>query len=342
MEHVAIDLGARKSRICVRDSNGEILEEKDWPTRELGAYLEKRPKSRVIVETCAEGFFVADRARELAHEIRVVPATLVHTLGVGARKTKTDKRDARVLSEVSCRIDLPSVHIPSEKARELKSILKMREGLLTSRTKLINNLRGYFRAQAIEVPVSKKAFLESIDPLLQQMTADNVTTSCVRRHLRMVKELTKEIKEADKEVELLAKQDPVCPRLMTAPGVGPITALQFVASVDDVSRFKSSHDLQAYFGLTPGEHSSSDKQRRTGITKAGAPAMRKYLVQAAWGARRTKARHSLHDWMGRIELRRGKMIAVVALARKLAGILFALWRDNTTYNANLSARPLSQ
>jgi transposase len=87
MDHVAIDLGARKSQICVRNAEGQIVEEKRWETWELKRYLAERPKSRVVVETCAEAFGVADAARALGHEVRVVSATLVRTLGVGARRT---------------------------------------------------------------------------------------------------------------------------------------------------------------------------------------------------------------------------------------------------------------
>src|SRR6185437_4696964 len=100
MEHVAIDLGGRESQVCVRDATGKILEQKRWPTRELESYLRTRPVSRVVVETCAEAFSVADAALKAGHEARVVPATLVRTRGVGARKTKTDRRDAQILSEV--------------------------------------------------------------------------------------------------------------------------------------------------------------------------------------------------------------------------------------------------
>src|SRR5262245_44109231 len=106
MEPVAIDLAGRESQICVRRSDGSILEECRSLTRTLGEYLAKRPFSRVVVETCAEAFAVADRALELGHEVRVGPATLVRSLGVGARRTKNDARDSRILSEVSCRIDL--------------------------------------------------------------------------------------------------------------------------------------------------------------------------------------------------------------------------------------------
>src|SRR5262245_41761325 len=137
MEHVAIDLGGRESQVCVRTEDGRIAEERRCRTRGLGEYLATRPKSRVIVEACAEAFHVAGEAKKLAHEVRVVSGTLVRSLGVGARRIKTDKRDARVLSEVSCRIDLPSVHVPSPRSRQLKSLLGMRHALLRSRTLLI-------------------------------------------------------------------------------------------------------------------------------------------------------------------------------------------------------------
>src|SRR5437868_7996271 len=151
MEHCAIDLGGRESQVCVRDAEGHVLLEQRWETASLPEYLRHLRPSRVILETAAEAFRIADAAREAGHEVRVVPATLVRTLGVGARKTKTDKRDARVLSEVSCRIDLPSVHIPSARSREWKTICGMHDALVSSRTKLINNLRGWLRAQGYRI-----------------------------------------------------------------------------------------------------------------------------------------------------------------------------------------------
>src|SRR5690349_23841661 len=101
--------------------------------------------SRVVMETSSEAFRLADAAKLAGHDVRVVPATLVKTLGVGARGVKTDRRDAQILSEVSCRIELPSVHVPSALARELKSMCGTREALVETRTKLINNVRGWVR-----------------------------------------------------------------------------------------------------------------------------------------------------------------------------------------------------
>jgi transposase len=142
MEHLAIDLGGRESQICVRSSDGRIVEERRCRTATLRAYLATRPQSRVVVETCSEAFGIADAALDIGHEVRVVPGTLVPSLGVGARGLKTDRRDAQVLSEVSCRIDLPSVHVPSRQARDRKTMCGMREALVGARTKLVNTVRG--------------------------------------------------------------------------------------------------------------------------------------------------------------------------------------------------------
>ena len=148
MEHLAIDLGGRESQICIRSSDGEILLERRIQTASLKRYLKGRPPSRVVLETCTEAFAVADGAAAAGHEVRVVPAALVRSLGVGARGVKSDRSDARTLSEVSCRIDLPSVHIPSQQARDRKTMCGMRDGLVECRTKLMNTGRGWLRAES--------------------------------------------------------------------------------------------------------------------------------------------------------------------------------------------------
>jgi transposase len=337
MEHVAIDLGGRESQVCVRHADGEILEEKRWRTADLREYLKTRPPSRVILETCAEAFRVADIAKELGHEPRVVPATLVKALGVGERRTKTDKRDARKLSEMSCRMDVPSVHVASTLARELKTRLGMRQAHIASRTMFINTVRGWLRAQTITIPKSADAFAQHVAEAMK----DKTVPAHVLEQLKMIDALSDSIQRIDKELVAMAKAHPICPRLMSVPGVGPVTALAFVAVVDDVSRFKNAHELEAYLGLTPGESSSSTRVHRTSITKAGNAMLRRYLVQCAWAAKHSHRRRPLAmvAWSLEIEKRRGKRVAVTALARKMAGILFALWRDNTTYVAQKSAQP---
>lgn len=331
MQHLAIDLGGKESQICVRDSSERILDEKRHSTRKLGDYLAKQPPSRVILETSAEALAVADMARKAGHDVRVVPATLARTLGVGARGIKTDRRDAQALSSVSCKVDLKSIHIPSERARLWRSLCNSRDALVSSRTKLTNTVKSQLRGRLISsCPRRSKAMPGTIRKLWMELEGE--TPPYVERLLLLIEALDVQITEADKEIKKLVKNDEVCRRLMTVPGVGPTTALRFVATLDEVGRFGTAHDVQSYLGLTPGENSSSTRVQRTRLTKAGSPQMRFLLVQAAWSARRCAPNHPMVKWATQIAERRGNAIAAVALARKLAGILFALWRDGSTYS----------
>jgi transposase len=335
VKHIAIDLGGRVSQVCVRSADGEVVAERRVATAELKQYLRRYERSRVIVETCAEAFSVADAAVQTGHEVRVVPATLVRSLGVGSRGVKTDRRDAQILSEVSCRIDLPSVHIPDKVSRRRKSMCGMRDALISARTKLINTVRGWLRAEGRAI---RGGDVQTFSDRVRQAHVGTELPSYVERQLRTLDSLNGEIHEADHELALEAREDETCRRLMTVPGVGPATAIRFVAALDDISRFSTAHQVESYLGLVPGENSSSQRQQRTRITKAGSPALRWTLVQAAWAARRTRRKDPLHFWTDGVERRRGKRVAVLALARKLAGILFAIWRDGTAYSPKASAR----
>jgi transposase len=311
----------------VRSPDGRLLFEGPYETRSLSEFLRLLPRSRVIVETTAEAFRVADAAKEAGHEVRVVPATLVRSLGVGARKTKTDRRDARALSEVSCRIDLPSVHIPSARSREWKAICGMHDALISARTKLINNLRGWMRGQGLRVSKG------NADTFAQRMAKFDVLPDYVRSQLEALAALTEKIRASEKRIEALSR-DELCQRLMTVPGIGPSSAVRFVAAIDEIARFESAHKVESYLGLVPGESSSSERQQRLSITKAGPSSVRWVLDQAAWSLQircRNPAAKPLQLWAAEIARRRGPRIATIALARKLAGILFALWRDGTKY-----------
>lgn len=329
MKHAAIDLGGRESQICIRAADGTILEEKRHPTNQLPQLMKRWEACKVVIETSAEAFAIADAALKLGHQVCVVPATLVKTLGVGDRGVKNDRKDARKLSEVSCRIDLPSVHVPSDLSRRLKSACGNREELVECRTKLINNVWGWLRTQLWRIRAgSTDTFAARVR---SYATADHALPEFIERTLVMIEALTEQVRASTRELSEIAKSHVVCSRLMTVPGIGPITAVRFVAAIDDVTRFKNAHALQSYLGLTPGERSSSDTERRTGITKAGPSKVRRALVQAAWACMRSSKKSALADWTQQLATRKHKFIAVVALARKLAGVMFALWRDGTTY-----------
>lgn len=338
MLHVGIDLGGKESQICVRDANGEIVVEQKHFTRKIPQLVATWPAPcRVVMETCAEAFRIADAVRAAGHEIRVVPASLVRQIGVGARGVKNDRRDAQQLSKASWQTDVPSVHIPSHRSRELKAICGSRDILIRSRTMVVNNVRGWVRGQlwklrgctAVTLPGQLRAHAESLATALPEH---------VERNLVLLEALNAQVKAADKQLTALADADPICRLLMEVPGVGPITAVRFVATVDDPSRFPTTHRLQSYLGLTPGENSSSERQLKTGITKAGPDALRRCLVNAAWSLLRSKQTPPMVEWAVRIQQRRNTYVGVVALARKLAGVLFAIWRDGSHYAPSRTAR----
>lgn len=332
MEHLAIDLGGKESQVCIRDETGAILVEQRMQTASLRVYLRARPPSRVVMETCTEAFAVADAALAHGHEVRVVPAQLVRSLGVGARGVKNDRADARALSQVSCRIDLPSVYIPSQEARDRKTMCGMREGLVECRTKLINTVRAWLRAEARR---PKPGDSRTLPKRVKEAVKDR--PAFVERLLETIDQLNEQIRLADKELVAMAEAEEVCRRLMTVPGVGPVAAMRFLATVDDIARFGNAHQLESYLGLVPGERSSGDRKQTTSITKAGSPKMRWALIQACWVARRWAQEDPMVQWCLAVERRRGKKVAVVALARKMAGIMFAIWRDGTIYDSSRGA-----
>jgi transposase len=326
VDHIAIDWGGRQSQICVRTPDEQIVDARRVQTAKLGEYLAKRPPGRVIIETCTQAFSIADQAKAVGHDVRVVPSTLAPALGVGERRTKNDRRDAEVLSRVSCRVDLPSVHIPSKESRERKAFCAARDALLRSRTLLINSVRAWLRIEGRNVRATPESFPDRI------RTACDALPSYIEQQLTVLDTVNKQIRAADREIKLLARSDELCRRLMTVPGIGPVTAVRFKAALDEQSRFRDAHKVESYLGLVPGERSSSEAQHRLGITKAGATALRACLIQAAWSARRCKNIPLMVQWSLEVEKRRGKHVAIVALARKLAGVLFAIWRDGTEYD----------
>jgi len=339
MEHIAIDLGGRESQICIRNNVGEILRELRFPTPKLEGFLSSvEPGARVLLETSAEAFQVAEWARQHGHEPRVVPSSLVRALGVGERGLKNDRRDARKLSEMDCRMEVPSVHIPSASSRDRQAEVTSRQSLVEVRTKLVNTVRSFMRIKALP---RVKATPETLAKNLRLFLLKNAESipDHVERILTVIDDLNARIEEADKALKEIADQDPVCKLLQTMPGVGPVTSVCFATAIDDVSRFESSDRITSYLGLTPGENTTGFRTKRTGMTKAGSSRVRWTLNQAAWTLVRCRPNDPIVRWFQQVAGRRGKKIAVAALARKMAGILYAMWRDQKPYNPGLTTKP---
>ncbi len=340
MDHIGIDLGGRDSQVCVRNESGAIIEEARYPTTGLGAWLARRTPARVVVETCTEAFRLAGLARQHGHDVRVVAATLVRSLGVGQRGLKTDVRDARVLSEASCRIDLPSVHIPTVASQEVKAICVSREALIRMRTQLVNRVRSYVRSR---IGQRLRATPDTLPARVRRALLDDPEglPAHLERVLVVLDTLREQIALADAELKHLAREDARMRRLMTVPGVGPVTAARFVAALDDIDRFPNAASVASYLGLIPGENTTGFHTKRTRLTRAGAPQVRWALGQAAWSAYLRRPDDPMVQWAKQVAARRGAQVAIMALARKLAHILYALWKHGTTYDATRGAHPVA-
>jgi len=155
--------------------------------------------------------------------------------------------------------------------------------------------------------------------------------------LVVLKALGEQIRAADRRLEKIARADAVVQRLCSVPGVGPVVATTFASTLDEASRFLGAKHVRSYLGLVPREYSAGKRQHRGRISKAGSVRARPLMVEAAWSLLRWKSERTkaLHEWWARIAQRRGKPTAVVELARKLAGIMFAVWRDGTEFDPQL-------
>jgi transposase len=337
MEHIGIDLGSKDSQVCVRSADGEIVSEGRWRTDKLVTFLQGRSTARVILETCTEAFRIAALAQRTGHDVRVVAATLVRSLGVGQRGLKNDVRDARVLSEASCRMDLPSVHIPTAISQEVKAICVSREALIKTRTQLIGRVRGYVRARLGRV---LRATPETLPKRVRQALLEDPEglPAHLERVLLALEAVSQQIVEADSELRMLAEADGRMTRLMTVPGVGPVTAARFVAAIDDVGRFPTAASVASYLGLVPGENTTGFRTKRTRLIRAGAPQVRWALGQAAWSLYIRRKTDPMVQWAKQIADRRGPHVAIMALARKLAHVLYALWKHEKSYDPSRAAR----
>jgi transposase len=212
----------------------------------------------------------------------------------------------------------------------------MRDGMVSARTQHINMVRGWLRQQLQSLRCTPETFPKNV-----RLALENSPTGLpdyLEGPLKIIEALNEQIAEATRQIEAMCKRDAICRNLQTVPGVGPMTAMAFVAVIDDVTRFGEAMSVSSYLGLTPGERSSSGKIRRTGITKAGPAILRQYLTQAALTLRRLRPEDPMCQWAERIKQRRGKQVAIVALTRKLSGILYAMWRDNAAYQPSRGAK----
>ncbi len=341
MQSIGIDLGATQSHVFICGDDGTGLAQ-TVRTPELGRWLKKQPISRVVMESCTQSRAVALLAKQAQHDTVIVPAHFVRSLGVGRRGIKTDKKDAEVLALAGQRSpDLPSVYLRTETAEARRELVSARALLIAHRTAVVLHLKCVMRGRLMRLkgrfnPAHFAALMR--EALVQDPRG--IATAQVAM-LQTFEDLNAQIKFLDDEIKAIAKQDASCQRAMTVPGVGPMIAVAFVAHLDDPHRFASAEAVASYLALVPGEMTTGGKIKRTGTIHSGPTHLKALLVQAAWSMWRSRPEHAAVLWARGIAARRGKRIAIVALARKIATMLWAMLKHETNYEAVRGARELT-
>jgi len=331
MEYGAIDLHARTTLIRIVAEDGTVVLDRTITTTREGfaQVFGGRARLRVLLETGTESEWVAQALEAAGHDVVVADPNYALMYGVRVRAVKTDRRDVAALAE-ACRLGIyRAAHRVSAPQRQMRRRLRVRAQLIRMRTQAINLLRAQLRQEGYRLPsgtsttTTRRCRALALDPVLRQDLAPVVA---------LLDGLAPLVTAGEAGAATHAAADPVVRRLMTAPGVGPIVGLTYRAVVDDVTRFRDASSSTAFLGLVPREDSSGTRRRKGAITKRGPTALRVLLIQAAWTIwRQRQGRAALHAWVERLAARRGRRIAVVALARRLARILYAMWRDGCDY-----------
>jgi len=333
MDTIAIDLHKRESQLRTITSDGELIEcrivtSRDQFTRTLG----DRPRARILVEASTESEWVARHLETLGHEVVVADPGFAPMYASRSKRVKTDKRDARALCEALRLGAYREIHRASDARRHLRAQLTVRDARVRTRTRYIAVIKAFVRREGLSMAsgeaihtLTKLAALP-LPPHVREELAPLVAVWAP---------LGEQLAAVDATLTAIAATDPVVTRLRTMPSIGPITALAFVAALDDVARIPNAHQVQGYLGLVPSEHSSGDRRVRGRITKRGDVRLRWLLVETGWRILRAPNAdlQGLRAWGLRIAARRGKRIAAVALARRVAGILYAMWRDDAPFHA---------
>ena len=334
---IGLDLGDRQHTFCVLSAAGKILAEATLAnTREaLAAFSACDPKAAIIMETGTHSPWISRLFEARGHRVIVANARKVRA--ISQNQTKSDAEDARMLARLG-RAD-PALLSPithrSEKGQRALVRLKVREALVRSRVNQMNSVRFLLKSLGQPVPggVKATAFVRKF-----RAQADAATTALVEPLLQMLDALNAQIKQLDEELETLAREQyPMTERLRQVDGVGPLTSLCFVLTIESPERFPHTRDVGAYLGLVPRRDQSGLTDKQLPITKAGNTALRCLLVNCAHYILGPFGPPSHLRAAGeRIAARGGKPAkkrAVIAVARKLAVTLLALWKSGAEYQA---------
>ena len=276
-----------------------------------------RPTLRILLESGTGSEWVAQHLEAFGHEVVVADPNYAPMYGQRKRRIKTDRRDVAALAEANRRDLFRRAHRVSAPQRAVRRRLRVRDQLVHMRRQAINLLRAQLRSEGVRVPTGAA---ETFVARFTASAASAAVRDAMAPLLEVLAAIAPLITQAERWTRRAAATEPVARRLMTAPGVGPVVALAFQATIDDVGRFATAGAVTAYLGLGATRAQIRRAPAKGAITKAGPSRMRVLLIQSAWHLWRSPTGSAtLHAWARRFGERRGRRIAVVALARRLRG-----------------------
>lgn len=332
--YAALDVSLRSTHACVIDEDGEIVAEGkvDSEAADIVAFLDE-----LHIEIAKVGLEAGTLTQYLTYGLQFAGYRVVCMEArqvknaLSAMRNKTDKNDARGIAQLLRSGWYRQVHIKSMDSHHIRALLASRKAVLDKCVDLENEIRGLFKVFGIKLPpkLGHGSFDPKVRPLIE---ADRALRKSLLPVLDARLMLYRTFRELDNRTRKAAHADPVCQRLMTAPGVGFVTALTFKAAVDDPTRFKRSRTVAAHFGLTPRRFQSGELDLEGHISKCGDAGVRSTLYVAANAMMTRSSRwSSLKAWGMQLAKTRGHRRAVIAVARKLAVILHRMWIDETQF-----------
>lgn len=332
MNYCGIDLASKASAICVIDNSGDVVAEFEVATDADGfrSGLSRWPGLKCVMEASPLSEWVANELELTGHEAVIIDARKAKA--VIQTKKKTDRLDAHNLARMARTGWYTAVHRKSESARMLRSQLQARRGLVETANAMNARIRGLLRSHGIKLGVvAESAFVDRVREVAK--ARHRALWSLLRPLCKLWREATKEAEALRKRIRAQSRQDALIRQLMTVPGVGPIVATAFVATIDDPRRFSRGDQVAAYLGLVPSVHQSGETEYRGSITKEGDGLLRWLLVEAAHVLlTRTRQSCELKRWGLRLSKKKGHGKARVAVARKLAVLLHRLWLTGESFD----------
>lgn len=330
---ISIDLAKNVFQLCALDEERKVFVNKKVKRANLLHELRQFEPTNVVMEACYSANPWGRRIEKLGHTVKCIPAFAVKPFLIG---NKNDANDALAIAEASFRPTIRFIAVKPVEQQDIQSLQRIRELMMRQRTALINQMRGLL-AEYGEVVAKRPGALKAALPDILE-DADNELSCSARGFLKRLSDnidgLTTQITEVDQELNELASKKEEYARLLTVPGVGPVVAATLIASVNDIHSFKNGRQFASWIGLTPSQYASGETNRLGKISKRGNAGLRRMLIHGARAVLNWchKKDDNLSLWLQRLKERMHSCKSVVALANKLARIIWVVLAKKTTFD----------